>query len=240
MATATQMGMNRTGVQTSRIDVKTMRQAAEKSGPGVGDEAEMAVLRTSYINEADPIGTVPPPATVKGVAKAGMEKLTGDRPEVLIDKLGERMAFERGGTRLYEALIIKYQAMSEQAPAVSLEVLQAFRDAEAGHFALAANALEYLGADPTAQTPCADVTGIASMGLMQVLDDPRTTLPQCLHAILLAELADNAGWELLIKLAEENGQEDMAKNFRAALAEEKKHLAQIKAWHEQSVLDEAT
>jgi len=240
MGTATQIGMNRTGVRTSRIDVKTMQQAAERVGAGPGDESEIATLRANYIAEADPLGTVPPPATLKGVAKAGMQKLSGDNPEVLIDKLGERMAFERGGTRLYDSLITKYQAMSEQAPAVSLERLQEFRDAEARHFALVADALEELGADPTAQTPGADVTGIEAMGLMQVLDDPRTTLPQCLHAVLVAELADNAGWELLIKLAEEVDQDQLAETFRGALAEEQQHLEQLKAWHEQSVLDEAS
>ena len=240
MGTATQIGTNRTGVKTSRIDVKTMQQAAERSGPGPGDEDGMAAVRASYIAEADPLGTVPPPATLKGVAKAGMEKLSGDSPEVLIDKLGERMAFERGGTRLYDSLIIKCQAMQEQAPAVSVETLQEFREAEARHFVLCASALEQLGADPTVQTPGADVTGIEAMGLMQVLDDPRTTLPQCLHAILVAELADNAGWELLIKLADEMGQADLAQGFTGALAEEERHLEQIKAWHEQSVMDEAT
>lgn len=240
MATATQIGMNRTGVKTAPGEIEEMLEAVERSRPSPGDETEFAKLRASFIEEADPVGTVPPPATLKGVAKAGMEKLAGERPEVLIDKLGERMAFERGGTRLYDSLIIKYKAMREQAPFVSLEVLEQFREAEARHFALCANALEYMGADPTAQTPCADVIGVEAAGLMQVMDDPRTTLPQCLNAILVAELADNAGWELLIKLAEEADQEDMAENFRSALTEERRHLEQIKTWHEQSVLDEAT
>lgn len=35
-----------------------------------------------------------------------------------------------------------------------------------------------MGGDPTAQTPCADVSAVAAMGLIQVLTDPRTTLAQ--------------------------------------------------------------
>ena len=65
----------------------------------------------------------------------------------------------------------------------------------------------------TAQTPCADVSATASMGIVQVLTDPRTTLAQCLNALLTAELTDNAGWELLIDLAEELGHSDMADEF---------------------------
>ena len=36
--------------------------------------------------------------------KTALNKLVGVSPEVLIDKLGERLAFERTGTRLYDAL----------------------------------------------------------------------------------------------------------------------------------------
>jgi hypothetical protein len=98
--------------------------------------------------------------------------------------------------------------------------------------------LESLGADPTAQTPCADIAGIESMGLMQVLDDPRTTLQQSVHALLMAELADNSGWELLIALSEDMRQDQMAANFRQALQNEQEHLTQVRSWLEQSVRGE--
>ena len=39
--------------------------------------------------------------------KTALNKLTGVSPEMLIDKLGERLAFERTGVRLYEALLAK-------------------------------------------------------------------------------------------------------------------------------------
>ena len=61
-------------------------------------------------------------------------------------------------------------------------------------------AIQSLGGDPTAQTPAADVTGVEGMGLMQVLTDPKTTVAQALHAILVAEMTDNAAWEELIEL----------------------------------------
>ena len=90
--------------------------------------------------------------------------------------------------------------------------------------------MEKLGGDPTAQTPCADVSAVAASGFMQVLNDPRTTLAQCLNAMLAVELADNAGWELLADLAEDAGQSDMASQFLAALAEEQEHLVIVKGW----------
>jgi hypothetical protein len=92
-----------------------------------------------------------------------------------------------------------------------------------------------MGGDPTAMTPCADVQATASMGLVQVLTDPRTTLAQCLGAILTAELTDNAAWELLIQLAEEAGETELAGRFLGALAEEQEHLAIVKGWLTQLV-----
>jgi hypothetical protein len=90
--------------------------------------------------------------------------------------------------------------------------------------------MEQLGGDPTAQTPCADVIATASMGLMQVVTDPRTTMAQSLNAILTAELTDNAGWELLAQLAEEAGEEELTGKFLGALSQEQEHLRVIKAW----------
>jgi hypothetical protein len=61
------------------------------------------------------------------------------------------------------------------------------------HFELVRCTIEMMGCDPTAQTPCADLVGVETLGLVQVLTDPRTTVAQCMNAILTAELADNAG-----------------------------------------------
>jgi rubrerythrin len=68
------------------------------------------------------------------------------------------------------------------------------------------------------------------MGVMQVLVDPRTTVTQCLQAILMAELTDNAGWELLIDLADELGHEDMSERFTEALENEQRHVLNVQTW----------
>lgn len=92
------------------------------------------------------------------------------------------------------------------------------------------HAIESLGGDPTSQTPCADVSALASSGFMQVLNDPRTTLAQCLNTMLAVELADNAGWELLAALADDAGETELSARFLDALALEQEHLAIVKHW----------
>jgi hypothetical protein len=96
-----------------------------------------------------------------------------------------------------------------------------------------------MGADPTAQTPSADAVGVETMGLLQVVNDPRSSIAHSLHAALTAELIDVASWSLLIALAQETGHEDMATRFREAEEAEIRHLGQVRGWYESLTLDEA-
>jgi hypothetical protein len=234
------MGMNRSGIDLAPQGAEEMRKAVEEFPPSSeGNEQTLAQIRTPYLNEADPIGSIPIPGTFKGAAKSGMQKLIGRHVEVLIDKLGGRLAFERTGTRLYDALIAKFMSRKDEATMLSIDKLQLFRAEEAAHIGVCWDALRQLGADPTCVTPMADTNAVASIGLMQIIADPRMTIAQSLHAIHVAELADNDGWHLLIKLSREMGQDEIADRFQTALEEEDRHLASLRTWMEQICLSEA-
>jgi rubrerythrin len=165
--------------------------------------------------------------------------LTGKRPQLLIDKLAERAAFERTGTRLYDALLAKCELRADEIGREQVARLVEIRNDEASHLGLVTEALVRLGADPTAMTPCADLAGIEGSGLVQAIAEPRTSVAQSLHAILIAELADNAGWELLIELARGLGQDEIAAGFESALATEQAHLAEVKSLVQQLTLGAA-
>lgn len=221
--------MNYTGIQMSPKDSKKLMDAVNEVLPDVpGDEGALASERGARVFEADRIGSVALPGSAKGMLKSGLDKLRGKSPELLIDKLGERLAFERMGVRLYEAVLAKASVL-EFGDADLTEVLRQIRDEEAEHMSVLVEALEHLGADPTSQTPCADVAGVTAMGVMQVLTDPRTNLAQSLNALLTVELTDNAAWELLIDLAEAAGHDAIGQAFQLPLAQEREHLAKIKS-----------
>ncbi|MCF7200560.1 DUF892 family protein [Pseudomonas oligotrophica] len=227
MATAAKVGSNFTGVQMSPKDTKRLLEAVNEIHPDVpGDERGMLVERTERSAEAGRIGSVPVPGSAKGMLKTGFDMMKGKSPEVFLDKLGERLAFERNGVRLYEAMIAKARSLDAGSELVGM--LQHLRDEEFEHMLLVRQAIESLGADPTAQTPCADVAGVMAMGIMQVLTDPRTNLAQCMNALLTAELADNAAWELLIELAQAAGHPNIADSFVKAKTQEDDHLVKIK------------
>jgi rubrerythrin len=252
---ATTTGMNRTGAALSPLGVKAMTEAADALSPAVPiDTAAADADRLAYINESESVGSIPPPASLKGVVKTGVAKMKGGEPTIFMDKIGERIAFERGGTRLYEALITKYQGVQalgtealvpvDQLPQADpaagpigsvageapLQTLVRIRNEELEHFKMLGEAMVKMGGDPTAMTPCADIVGTQNLGVMQVVTDPRTTLAQSLNAMLTAELSDNAGWELLVQLAEEAGETELAGQFLGALAQEQEHLAIVKGW----------
>ncbi len=228
MATSAKLGTNFTGVQMSPKDTKSLLEAVEQFPPTVpGDSKGIMLERVKRAEEADRIGSVPVPGSAKGMLKSTFDMAMGKSPELLVDKLGERLAFERSGVRLYDAMIAKAKALGT-AESDLIQVLQHIRDEEFEHMNMVAEAIETLGADPTAQTPCADVAAVKSMGVMQVLTDPRTNIAQGMGALLTIELEDNAAWELLIELAEAGGHPNIAKGFKKAKDQEDDHLVKIK------------
>jgi rubrerythrin len=229
MSTSVKLGTNRTGTQTSPKMTEEQIEATRLFRPDVeGDASRITEERIKFMQEAEPLGTVPIPATAKGMLKSGLDKMMGKSPELLVDKLGERLAYERTGVRLYEAFIAKAIGAHDADPEL-VPMLREIQEQEIEHMTLLRDAIETLGCDPTAVTPCADVTGVMAMGIMQTLTDPRTNLMQCLNAMLTIELTDNAAWEMLIDLAQQANHPNIAASFEKALRQENVHLDRIKS-----------
>ena len=226
----TDTGKNRTGIATSPIDAAKSIEFAQKGSASDGGPERIAAWRAEASSEAPPQGTMPPPASLKGAAKTAMKALMGEKANVLVDKLAERLAFERSGVRLYDAVLAKLPASATGKGDLDFAELKHIRDEEHRHMLIVTEALRTLGADPTAMTPCANFAGVQGSGLFQSVTDPRATLTQCLDSLLAAELIDNDGWQLLISLAEGLGQTEMAKQFTECLASEDEHLVKVRRW----------
>jgi len=227
----TDVGRNRTGSGTSPLDTKKTAEGATASMPQRSFEMPTATkLRVDICGQSEPVGTMPPPTSLKGAAATVLQKLKGKNANVLLDLLGQRLAFERTGVRLYEALLAKYDAASLHDEGIAREDIENIRDEELEHFGVLVDVMRQLGADPTAVTPAADVTAVASSGILKVLADPRTTFTECLDAMMIAELADNAAWLVLADLAARVGLDEAASKFRKALGEEEQHLAKVQHW----------
>jgi rubrerythrin len=218
---------NRTGLSASS-HAPAMLENAEI--PVEGSPAQFLAFRSSLMNAAPPLGSMPRPATLTAATKQALSAVSGGKLNVLLDKLAERLAFERSGARLYETLLLKHEAAGTVAGGPTREELLRFRDEETSHFKLLERALTELDADPTAVTPSADMTGVASLGVAQLICDPRTSLGECLEAILIAELVDHDAWERLIELAEDLGHDELADQFRDCERQEQVHLESVRRW----------
>ncbi len=228
---ANELGMNRTGIKMSPLEAGKMAEGSLKMTiPPEGDGMNaLSDIRIDYMKESRAVGTVPVPASPKGMVSALMEKFKkGDHG--FLDKLGERIAFERAGTRLYEALISKYEGSEDKDGYPDLSVIHQFHMEEQKHFQWCCEAMEEIGGDATAVTPSADVAGVAGFGWVQALTDPRVNFKQSLEIILQAELVDNDCWDMLIQMAKEVGLKKIADRFQEAKMEEDVHLITIRQW----------
>lgn len=229
------IGQNRTGTATSpkltaAMVAGTSEFPPESVGSSDGDGQSVAAVRADYLSEADQVGSLPPPVTLGGMASAAVQGVRGTRPAQFLDKLGERLAFERSGVRLYEALIAKFETFGAFDGGPTLAQLDQILHEEYRHFQLLTDTLKKLGGDPTAITPSADIAATLARGVMDVIVDPRATLLQSLEAILVAELVDNDCWDTLLDLAGQRHDEDLAERFVAAMEDERRHLELVRGW----------
>lgn len=225
---STDLGMNRTGISLSPIDGMQLIEGAKAAPPtSEPNGTNLELVRAAYIEQHIPVGTMPPPVTPQGMFTTAKHLIQGNKPTVLLDKLGERLAFERTGVRLYEMLIAKARTLLPGQQKTNDLLLNILLE-EMRHFQVVKSAIERIGGDPTAMTPCADVAGVTSMGIVQTLSDPRTSFSQCLEAILITEAADNEGWELLVTLCEAANEEELKNEFAECRVREAEHLITVR------------
>ncbi|HET9489207.1 MAG TPA: ferritin-like domain-containing protein [Methylomirabilota bacterium] len=226
-----QQGNNRTGITASGGLGEEMVAATREFRPSSPGTAQaIAEVRVSYVQDDGSLGEISPPASFVDKAKSAITAATGGQPVLLLDKLGERLAFEHSGARLYEALLSKHQAYGGFAGGPSAQDLLHILQEEYEHADMLQQAIEDLGGDPTALTPAANLAANMSSGLPQVLSDPRTNLLQSLEAILVAELADNECWTALEELAAQAGHDELAEHCRQAIEHERDHLRNVRRW----------
>jgi len=227
---------NRTGIQTAPELAEELIEGASNAAPSSeGGAEDIAQFRADYIAEGFPIGSMPT-VPVSEEEQADEDEMA---MAVFLDKLSERLAFERTGVRLYEAFYNKVETLGETVPGPTLEQIEQIGREELEHFLMVNRTITELAGDSTVESPSADVGGVASLGIMQVLTDPRTSVAQCLQALLTAELTDNDGWRLLIQLADNFGFDEAKVEFETALANEVVHLQNVRNWLSECVMDSA-
>ena len=145
-------------------------------------------------------------------------------PRVL-DVLSGRLGFERTGVKLYDAVIEKIGRRGDQRYLALVPTLRKHRNEEKAHEEWLESCIRELGGTAHETTDMVRLEAEESQGIQNVILDGHTKVLDLLHALLAAELSDNAGWDLLVKLAGDLGDREGKVEFAKRLAEEIKHLA---------------
>jgi hypothetical protein len=220
LETSTMSGTNHTGLAPHGDVLARMIEGASEFPPtSSGGPAGIAEVRIDYARTGEPPATMP----ATPVAPARLP---------LLDRLGARMQFERTGARLYDALISKLDAYGSFDGGPSRQELLQIREQELGHALLTQELVGSIGGDPTAVTPGASLQATASQGIACVLHDPRTSLIDCLEAMLIVELVDQDSWGMLARIAEPLGDAGMMSRITQAQKVELEHLAKLRGWLE--------
>lgn len=152
-----------------------------------------------------------------------MPKLAEYDAAKVIDVLNERLAFERAGVKLYDRVLEVAHASQDENVHRMLEELRKHRDEEWEHEEWLEAQIRALGGDAHTETEKSRLVTRESKGIEEVVMSD-AELPHLLHALLAAELVDNAGWDLLVQIADEAGDREAKREFKKRLHEEEDHL----------------
>ena len=121
MAETTMQRMNRTSGLMAGERTRDMLEATKEFCPSSdGDARAVAAVRVAYAQESEP------PPLVETMMQPGTP--------LLLNKLGERLAFERAGVRLYEALLSKHEAYGSFDGGPTRENIEHILTEELAHF----------------------------------------------------------------------------------------------------------
>ena len=152
-----------------------------------------------------------------------MEILGKTNPEKVIELLSERLAYERSGIKLYDAILKKVRRSRHTQLKKLVKELESHRDQEVEHAEWCEENIRMLGGDPDEKTERTLLVETEAQGIEQIVfgDAP---LSQMFHALNMAELGDNAGWAQLVGIAEQCGDEEARAEFQERLEHEEEHL----------------
>jgi bacterioferritin (cytochrome b1) len=152
-----------------------------------------------------------------------MKQLAAKNKDRVIDVLNERLTFERAGARLYDSILANMRSATNPEVVRMMGPMKEHRDQEKEHEEWLEAQIRAMGGDAHAKTEMSELTTEESAGVEKVVMMDKNLVHQ-MHGLLIAELVDNAGWELLLELADDADDADARREFRRRLHEEEEHL----------------
>ena len=152
-------------------------------------------------------------------------------PEMLMEKLTEFLAVEKGGVKLYETALQIVRDPELQ------DTVRRFHEQTKKHVTILTRVIRDFGGDPETMTPAAKVATEKGEALLKTMSNPdrlsgKAVEINAIENIVLAETKDHADWELLGKIARRSKDEIIRDILKPAVdevePEEDDHLSWAK------------
>lgn len=167
-------------------------------------------------------------------SSSDISKVQQHNTALLLNKLAQRLSYERANVRFYEALIFKSLAAEQGVRRiVSVDRLRQFRDEDVEHTVLLKTAIETLGADVDMWLPDAVPSQATQITMSKMLTKTHGDILQCLQSVVVFARNDADEWQMLYRLFSSMGLEKMTETFRQAWEEDQQQLTTLSAWVEQ-------
>jgi rubrerythrin len=153
-----------------------------------------------------------------------MKTLIAKSRDKVLDLLTARLVHERGSVKLYEKILAKMNATGSDDTQRMQRKMSELRGEEQEHVEWLESQIQAAGGDAHGQSEMSRLEETEASGVEKIVLEGDEPLPRMFHALLLAELGDNAGWDLLANLAAEAGDRDAKRAIRQRLHEEEVHL----------------
>ena len=153
-----------------------------------------------------------------------MKKFLETNREKVLDLLLARLAYERAGVKLYDTILARMRASGSQDVMRMEQEMAEYRDEEKEHEEWLEEQIRAAGGDAHGDSEMARLEETEASGVEQIVLGGREPLSKMFHALLVAELGDNAGWDLLAQLAAEAGDHEAKRAFKKRLHDEEEHL----------------
>src|SRR5437868_3256316 len=152
-----------------------------------------------------------------------MHRLSQANRHKLIDLLNERAASERASARLYARVV---ERVSNAEPAIRrvLPRLQQQRTEGIEHGRWLDAQLRALGSDSFTITARTQRLIGELRGVEQLVVDEGASIADLFHALLIAELTNTLGWQLLVALADRADDRPAAEAFGKRCAKQEEHV----------------
>jgi rubrerythrin len=153
-----------------------------------------------------------------------MKTLIAKSRDKVLDLLTARFVYECASVKLYDKILAKMSATGGEDVLRMQRKMSELRDEELEHEQWLESQIRAAGGDAHGQSEMSRLEEMETSGVEKVVLEGDEPLPKMFHALLLAELGDNAGWDLLANLAAEAGDHEAKRAIRRRLREEEEHL----------------